>query len=78
MVAASTWGALVDGLASTIAREVRRLVHRALVRGVGSRQAVEADLVFHGPSHRLGPAEAATVDSVLSWVRPLDGQPSLA
>ena len=57
MVAASTWGAAVDGLAPTTARELRSLVRRALVRGVGSRRAVEADLAFHGPSRRLDPME---------------------
>ena len=56
MVAASMWGTAVDGLATTTAREVRNMIHRALVRGVGSRKAVEADLAFHGRGGDLGEA----------------------
>ena len=73
-VAALAWGAAVDNMAPTTARELRNLVHRALMRGVGSRQAVEADLAFHGSSRRLDPMEAAVPEAMAQWVgRPATG-----
>ena len=64
MVAGAAWGAAVDGLTVSAARVLRTAAHRALTRGVGARRAVEVDLVFHGSSHRLDPAEAAVVQAV--------------
>ena len=73
VVAGAAWGSAVDGLTASAARDLRRVVHRALMRSVGSRRAVEVDLAFHGPSHRLDPAEAAVTATLTSWVRWVPG-----
>ena len=73
VVAGAAWGSAVDGLTSSAARELRSVVHRALTRGVGSRRAVEVDLAFHGPPHRLDPAEAAVTTTLTSWVKWVPG-----
>ena len=69
LVAGAAWGSAVDGLAVSAARELRTMVHRALTRGIGARRAVGADLAFHGPPRRLGPAEAAVTEAVALWAR---------
>ena len=69
MVAGAAWGASVDGLTASAARVLRTAVHNALTRGVGARRAMEVDLAFHGPSHRLDPAEAAVTQAVTSWAK---------
>ena len=49
LVAASAWGAAVDGLVKTTAREARSLVHRALVRGSARGVRWKWILPFTGP-----------------------------
>ena len=69
LVAGAAWGAAVDGLTASAARGLKSMVHRALTRGEGARRAVEVGLAFHGPSHRLDPAEAAVTEAIAAWVK---------